>query len=739
MNEHEQFEILISAYIDGETTPEEEQQIRAHINECVECRSLLENTQKISSLLKTWKDEFLSPDLEQKIQNQFPNQEEKKMGKNFLHMKVGVGVVLVVLVVFAMQQHAQKSLQARVKNASAFLDMGTTIGDVSVVRQESKDSAAIQNLLNPMPTKTEQVEIYRMEGKENVSGGITQLAKVRTKSMSDEMNAEYEPYYLESNYATTQKSTASRATKSKIYEAPLQESVALLGTTESFMAVDKEMKGDIEIYRGGERIEPQEQFNTEQYDRIYESEFLKVTDNPLSTFSIDVDTASYSNIRRFLNQNQMPPEDAVRIEEMVNYFTYKYPQPKGTDPFSITTKASVCPWNQDHSIALIGLQGKTLEEIPSSNLVFLLDVSGSMNQPNKLPLLKTAFSLLVRQLGADDRVAIVVYAGAAGVVLESTPGNQNMTILNSLNQLKAGGSTAGGAGIKLAYEIAAKNFIKGGNNRVILATDGDFNIGVSSDGELTRLIEEKRDQGVFLTVLGFGMGNYKDSRMEKLADKGNGNYYYIDTLKEAQKVLVNELGSTLFTIAKDVKIQIEFNPAQVKAYRLLGYENRILAKEDFNNDEKDAGDLGAGHTVTAIYELVPTASEEQFGNVDELVYQKVQTSQSDDLMTVKLRYKKPEGVKSQLIKKSIQASDVRDELTDDFKFAVSVAEFGLMLRNSSFKGDASYDHVLRSLRESKGADEFGYRAELIDLVEKAQSLDFRSSVGDGKIRFKGSR
>lgn len=482
---------------------------------------------------------------------------------------------------------------------------------------------------------------------------------------------------------------------------------------------------------------PTETFNREQYDRIYENEFKLVKDEALSTFSIDVDTASYGNTRRFLNNNQLPPADVVRIEELINYFSYDYPQPEGDAPFSITTTAATCPWKPEHQLVRIGLQGKKLlaESLPPSNLVFLLDVSGSMNQANKLPLLKNAFKMMVNQLSANERVAIVVYAGAAGTVLESTPGNNKHKILEALNRLNAGGSTAGGAGIKLAYQIAKDNFIDGGNNRIILATDGDFNVGTSSTGELTRLIEEKREEGVFLTVLGFGNGNYQDARMEKIADKGNGNYYYIDTQKEAKKVLVSELGSTLFAIAKDVKIQIEFNPAQVKAYRLIGYENRLLAKEDFNDDTKDAGELGAGHTVTALYEIVPASSEETFRPVDDLVYQTVAVKGGADLMTVKLRYKDPDAKVSQLLKQTISTDEVLAAPQGEFAFASAVAQWGMILRASTFKGNATYVDVLKQARASQGKDAYGYRAEFINLVEKSQTLDARPEAGEG-IQFK---
>ncbi|MCK4563641.1 MAG: von Willebrand factor type A domain-containing protein [Verrucomicrobia bacterium] len=466
-----------------------------------------------------------------------------------------------------------------------------------------------------------------------------------------------------------------------------------------------------------------ERFNTEQYDRIVDNAFKLAMENPLSTFSIDVDRASYSNMRRFLNSNQLPPPDAVRIEELVNYFHYDYPQPRGADPFAVSMEVSQCPWNTEHQLALIGLQGLEIEtaDLPPNNLVFLLDVSGSMNSPDKLPLLKAAMRLLVGQLRPEDRVSIVVYAGAAGIVLEPT--SDKGRILEAINRLNAGGSTAGGAGIELAYKTARTSFIKEGNNRVILATDGDFNVGVSSDGDLTRLIEEKRESGIFLSVLGFGTGNYKDSKMEKLADKGNGNYAYIDDILEAKKVLVTEMGGTLVAIAKDVKIQVEFNPSQVKAYRLVGYENRMLAKEDFADDTKDAGELGAGHTVTALYELIPATSDEAVPVAGALKYQVTGLVKSDDLMTVKLRYKKPDGDTSKLIVQSVEAADLQAvEVSENLRFASAVAEFGLLLRGSEYRGSASYRQILRRARQAKGRDAEGYRAEFIRLVEKAQLL-----------------
>ena len=471
-------------------------------------------------------------------------------------------------------------------------------------------------------------------------------------------------------------------------------------------------------------------FNTESYAANNDNPFLGAQENPLSTFSIDVDTASYANVRRFLTQNQLPPPDAVRIEELVNYFSYNYPQPKGDVPFSVNAEVAGCPWNPEHRLVRVGLKGREIarDKRPASNLVFLIDVSGSMNEPSKLPLLKESLKLLTRQLNENDHVSIVVYAGNAGMVLPETSGRDKATILRALEQLEAGGSTHGSAGIQLAYETATENFIKGGVNRVILCTDGDFNVGVTSQGDLTRLITEKAKSGVFLSVLGFGMGNYKDSTMEMLADKGNGNYAYIDNLNEGRKVLVEQMSGTLVTIAKDVKIQIEFNPAQVSSYRLIGYENRLLAKEDFNNDKKDAGEIGAGHTVTAFYEIVPAgvAGEETPG-VDALKYQKpvkpAAAADRDELLTLKLRYKQADGDTSRLISTPVKDSDKSYERASaDFKFAAAVAEFGMLLRDSPYKGDSNFNSVLEHSKANLGSDPEGYRTEFLTLAETAQKL-----------------
>ncbi len=466
--------------------------------------------------------------------------------------------------------------------------------------------------------------------------------------------------------------------------------------------------------------------NTENYDFIKENSFLDAQKNPLSTFSIDVDNASYSNVRRFLNQGQRPPADAVRIEEMVNYFNYDYPQPTGDEPFSVITELSACPWNKNNQLLHIGLQGKRVptDQLPASNLVFLIDVSGSMFSPDKLPLVKAGLKLLVDELRPQDQVSMVVYAGAAGLVLPSTSGKEKKKIIEALDKLEAGGSTAGGAGINLAYKVAEDNFVKGGNNRVILASDGDFNIGVSSDSELQRLIERKRETGVFLTVLGFGTGNFKDSRMEQLANKGNGNYAYIDNIREAQKVFVNEFGGTLFTIAKDVKLQLEFNPVKVKAYRLIGYENRALANEEFNDDKKDAGDMGSGHTVTALYEIVPVGaeSESQAGSVDALKYQKTsidpKAKRTDEMLTMKLRYKEPDGETSRLMTTTVSGQAIpATQTSDNFRFSAAVAACGMLLRDSEHKGNASFPMVLELAKNARGKDEEGYRIEFVNLVK----------------------
>lgn len=470
--------------------------------------------------------------------------------------------------------------------------------------------------------------------------------------------------------------------------------------------------------------------NTESYQTIHENPFLAPLKNPLSTFSIDVDTASYSNVRRFLNQGKLPPKDAVRIEEMLNYFRYDYAQPEAGKPFALKTELSEAPWKKGHQLLQIGLQAPAVEmgNTPRSNLVFLLDTSGSMASPDKLPLLKQSLRLMVDQLSEKDSVSMVVYAGSAGQVLAPTSGDRKDVILKALDNLEAGGGTAGGAGIRLAYSLARQQFIQGGNNRVILATDGDFNVGASSDAEMEYLIEQERKEGVFLTVLGFGTGNYKDSKMETLANKGNGNYAYIDSLSEARKVMVQELGATLLTVAKDVKLQVEFNPAKVAKYRLIGYENRLLRAEDFDNDAKDAGELGAGHTVTALYEIEPvtaaTAQEQSLTYTETEI--KDTAFASDDLLTLKLRYKQPHQDTSELLTHTVEAqAKPWSEASVNLQFAASVAGFGMLLRQSEHKGDLTLSQVKALGQAGKGPDKEGYRQAYLELLTQAEGLGLK--------------
>lgn len=464
----------------------------------------------------------------------------------------------------------------------------------------------------------------------------------------------------------------------------------------------------------------QQDFNTEEYGYISENGYKQVAQDPLSTFSVDVDTASYGNIRRMLRSGADIPEDAVRIEEMINYFNYDYPEPEGDQPFSVTTEYADCPWNEDSRLLLIGLQAKKIEfeNRPVANFVFLLDVSGSMYADNKLPLVQKAFSMLTENLTSGDRVSIVTYAGYESVVLDGVPGDKTAMIVSALEDLEAGGSTAGAAGIEKAYELAEKNFIPGGINRVILATDGDLNVGISSESGLTRLIQEKKKSGVHLSVLGVGTGNIKDNKMEALADNGDGNYNYLDSIFEAKKVLVEEMGGTLITVAKDVKIQVEFNPEQVSGYRLIGYENRLLNNEDFHDDKVDAGEIGAGHTVTALYEIIPAGSEK--GSGAGLKYQaKPETTGSSELLTVSLRYKAPNGDTSKLLEYPVEADSYQAEFSENLSFAAAVAEFGMLLRHSENKGSSSYQSVMALAEPCVRRDSDGYRKEFLELVELA--------------------
>ena len=481
--------------------------------------------------------------------------------------------------------------------------------------------------------------------------------------------------------------------------------------------------------RGATGPDPRPKLDRERYARIVDNAFLSVAAQPLSTFSVDVDRASYANVRRFVQNGQLPPKDAVRTEELINYFPYAYDDPRDEHPIAVRTDVGAAPWTPSHRVVRIGLQARRVaaEQVPPSNLVFLLDVSGSMHEPNKLPLLKESINLLVNHLREQDRVAIVVYAGAAGDVLPSTPGTEPSRIRAALDRLQAGGSTAGGAGIRLAYDVAKQNFIKGGNNRVILATDGDFNVGESDDGALTRLIEQRREEGTYLTVLGFGYDNLNDQMMEQLADKGNGNYAYIDDITEAKKMFGTELTSTIYTVAKDVKLQVEFNPAAVQAYRLIGYEDRKLANEDFANDKKDAGDMGAGHSVTALYEVIPVGAKPDVdveGAATKFRYQRVadapRNTRRDELMYVNIRYKLPNERKSHLLQRP-----VRDAVTSsdaDFSFALAVAGYGMLLRDSQYRGSMTYDSVMSLARDGLSNDDDGYRAGFVSLVTRTQLL-----------------
>jgi len=472
-----------------------------------------------------------------------------------------------------------------------------------------------------------------------------------------------------------------------------------------------------------------QEFNTEDYSTINENGFKNPINQPLSTFSIDVDNASYSNIRRFINMGQLPPKDAVRIEEMINYFDFDYKQPTDEKPFAVSAEIATCPWNSKHNVLMVGLQGEEIEKanIPPSNLVFLLDVSGSMNADNKLPLVKSAMRMLVDELRPQDKVSIVVYAGAAGLVLDATPGTNKKKILDALENLSAGGSTAGGEGLRLAYKVAGENLIEKGNNRIILATDGDFNVGISSDSEMEKIVSEEKQKGIFITVLGFGMGNYKDNKLEIISDKGNGNYAYIDNIQEARKIFIKEFGGTLYTIAKDVKIQIEFNPEKVKAYRLIGYENRLLNAEDFKDDKKDAGEMGSGHQVTALYEIIPIGVDTQIPDVDKLKYQQLEKSSSNshnhEMATLKYRYKEPDGNSS--IADSLIIKEPKNRNTEtsaNFNLATGIAQFGMLLRNSEYKGNSTVDNTVELVKKGRGSDEEGYVGELIRLIESAKSL-----------------
>lgn len=527
------------------------------------------------------------------------------------------------------------------------------------------------------------------------------------KGISSEAGAQTQAVAAETWAAETWAADGDYALNGTYFEAGEEEASAL--TSDSSMSMKYRT-----AYDDGD-------FNTEEYNYISENGYKTTAKEPLSTFSVDVDTASYTNLRRYIRSGQEIPADAVRIEEMLNYFRYDYPEPKNGEPFSVTTEYSHCPWNEDNRLLLIGLQAKEIDfsHRPASNLVFLLDISGSMYSDDKLPLVQKSFTMLAENLEEKDRVSIVTYAGYESVVLDGVPGDQTAKIAAAIDDLEAGGSTAGAAGIEKAYELARKNYISGGNNRVILATDGDLNVGISSEGELTRLIQEKKKDGIHLSVIGVGTGNLKDNKMEALADNGDGNYNYIDSIYEAKKVLVDEMGGTLITVAKDVKIQVEFNPKYVAGYRLIGYENRLLNQEDFHNDKVDAGEIGSGHCVTALYEIVPANSENSSGA--QLKYQtSTDLVDSTELLTVNLRYKAPNGSKSTLLTYPVESDTYQTEPSETLSFAAAVAEFGMVLRDSEHKGDATYDSVLALAEPCIHANTDDYKKEFLQLVEMAK-------------------
>jgi Ca-activated chloride channel family protein len=596
-------------------------------------------------------------------------------------------------------------------------------GSVAALKAENYQSRAEKNVSNAMNGRVAGLQVMHTPNAPSaiMIRGVQSVNTAQPLYVVDGVPYENEPKIDPKNIATVD--VLKDAVSSAIYGNRGSNGLVLISTKNNQYKglSEKELKKELDKLNITPTIPITP--NQEDYDSFVENQFESPKSAPLSTFSIDVDNASYTNIRRMINNGQAVPKDAVRVEEMMNFFKYNYPQPKNQDPFSINTEYSNCPWNPKHQLLKIGLQGKNIptDNLPASNLVFLIDVSGSMSAANKLPLLKQSFKILVNELRKEDKVAIVVYAGAAGLVLPPTAGDQKQTIINALDKLQSGGSTAGGAGIELAYNTAAENFIKGGNNRVILATDGDFNVGSSANKDMETLIEEKRKSGVFLTCLGYGMGNYKDSKMEILANKGNGNYAYIDNIQEANRFLSKEFKGSMFAIAKDVKIQIEFNPKHVQSYRLIGYENRKLRPEDFKNDAIDAGELGSGHTVTALYEIIPTGIESDY-LVSDLKYSQATTNNSNfsnELATIKFRYKKPDGEKSIEMVETI-TNQTAKSTSDDFKFSSAVAWFGLKLRDSKLVSNKETNSIETLAKQGLSNDKDGYRAEFIRLVEAVQ-------------------
>jgi Ca-activated chloride channel family protein len=720
-------EKMLTDYVLGELGPEEEEEMERLIKDSAELQKEVEEIRNVTSYLTESFAEQPQFGLSVEQRDHIEDQTRGPQRRSSWRYKVAGGLAAACLVVVVYKNLPPSALEDGFSQRTAPVvqleqlprstdidDRSSTAADLEVLEdergstQETGQQPGLKKPANESPTQSALAnqETPPATGNRltNVRGEISDQSGAAIPGAEGKQVESFE--FVPSNRAAP---TASR----------MEQKVAV------------GVAGDI---LGGIREAPllpaDADFNTETYDRIRENEFTRVSEKPLSTFSIDVDTASYANVRRFLNDRTLPPKDAVRIEELVNYFNYDYTAPAGEHPFAAHVETAMAPWNDQHLLVRFGLKGREIDfsRRQPGNFVFLIDVSGSMRPANKLPLLKRALRLMVDKLNSEDRVAIAVYAGASGLVLSSTPCSEKEKILQSLERLEAGGSTNGGAGIELAYRVSEENLLKEGINRVILATDGDFNIGITNQGDLTRLIEEKAKSGIFLTVLGFGMGNYKDSTLEKLADRGNGNYAYIDTLQEARKVLVEEIGGTLATIAKDVKIQVEFNPAEVQAYRLVGYENRLLRDQDFNDDTKDAGEIGAGHTVTVLYELVPRGVKMDLPPaVDPLKYQPQpsvnQSESSGEMLTLKLRYKEPDGDMSQLIEIPVRAeARSLEQASGDFRFAASVAGFGMLLRDSTFKGNLNFDRVLQLAEESIGADPQGYRKDFVNLVKKARAL-----------------
>ena len=714
----------LTAFALGELSGAEQTAMEQAVSSSAEARNFVAETQQLARLLKSEyaADQHLPPERSRDIVRM---EEQRRLWSSTqwgsLAAALAIFALLGAVAVSTIQRErgtvAQKSPSARHEKVNLPLANSSTIVEAlseATVETQPATTPAQQNYLAMQPA---------------APTNTTPEFHLNERTSADAIAG-----YGKRGLAETGKDPAPAANSPHFALAKNAPGAALGNGSGNFPATRSE---------AGETDPPsryRQDFDTATYDHVSENPFLQAASNPLSTFSIDVDTASYSNVRRFINSGSLPPKDAVRVEEMINYFSYDYREPEGDKPFSIDLDATACPWDASHRLLRIGLKGRDVatENRPASNLVFLLDVSGSMTPAERLPLVKQAMRLLVEKLTEKDRVAIVIYAGGSGLALPATTGDRKEAILRALEDLKAGGSTNGAEGIELAYKVAADNFIKGGVNRVILATDGDFNIGVTNQGDLIRLIEEKAKGGVFLSVLGVGTDNLKDSTMQKLADKGNGNYAYLDSIEEARKVLVQQVNGTLMTIAKDVKIQVEFNPARVASYRLIGNEKRVLRKEDFNNDKVDAGEIGAGHTVTALYEIVPAGTgaadpSASIPSVDPLKYRALNSAsvavthedpkRSQEMVTVKLRYKKPEGETSELTGRSFVDNGSKfEDAAPDLKFAAAVAEFGMILRDSAHKGKGTIGSVIEWAQEGKGRDAAGYRAGFIELARKTQTL-----------------